>query len=89
MSFWAFTIPFALCIIGIVGGIVLHFYAEWSGKREEARRERFWREHQTEWTDDLARRREMRERAEARMGSRHRAILIDDAERYQNRGTAV
>ena len=79
MSFWAFTIPFALCIIGIVGGIALHFYAEWSGKRAEEREERFWREHQTEWTDELARRRAMRARAELRHATRP----------YSNQGTAV
>ena len=79
MSLWVFTIPLALCIIAIVGGFVLHFYAEWSGKRAEEREERFWREHQTEWTDELARRRQMRERAEQRY----------EASPYTNRGTAV
>ena len=61
-TFWAFTAPFIVIVAGIVGGIALHFYAQRRGEREE----RFWRGHQTEWTDDLARRRAQRERAESR-----------------------
>ena len=74
MSLWVFTIPFAMCLVGIIGGIVLHFYA----KAQQAREERFWKGHQTEWTDELARRREMRERAEQRYA----------ASPYTNQGTA-